>query len=279
MRILLTGASGFLGTHIINAMQGQYQFFGLSLKLVNPNLSEHALIDISNTTQLLQYVQAVQPEIIIHTAAISSIAACAANEPYSHAINVTATEALSQFAAQYDIPFVFTSTDLIYDGVKGNYNESDTPAPINVYGQQKYLAEQALVNNNSQALILRMPLMVGDNELSNVGVIADLRNTMLAHKTAYLFTDEYRTPIHVYDAVAAIFFLLQKKCTGIYNISGSQKFSRYELGNYIKKKYALQQLQIAPTTHALQKITNRPKDVSMNNEKLLSSGFIINTAL
>lgn len=277
--LLLTGASGFLGERFANLFFQKYNIVGI----VNTNQGSAAInnqcIDITNLTQLESFVDTVKPNIILHTAAISSIAACEADIANSEIINVAASKLLAQKAKELKAQFVFTSTDLVFDGSKGDYTETDLPNPLNMYGQQKWEAEKQITEVNNKALILRLPLMVGTNSKSNVGVIADLLNTAAAGKTANLFTDEFRTPLHVNEVSKAIELLIEKNEKGIYHLAGAKKYSRYELGLHLKEKYNLEKVNITATTHAACNITNRPTDVSMNNAKLTQLGFEIDSDL
>jgi dTDP-4-dehydrorhamnose reductase len=274
-KLLLTGASGFLGSYWLNSFGNKYE----TIALVNKsklNLPIQTInCDLTNKNNLAAALQAAAPNIIIHAAAISSIANCQNQNTAAYAINVAASKTIAEYCALHKVQLVFTSTDLVFDGKKGNYTETDLANPLSTYGAQKLEAENAILQIDSNALIVRLALQVGNNETTTSGVINDLRNK----ETAHLFTDEIRTPIHVKDTINAIHFLIEKKAKGIFNIGGLKKFNRFELGLYLKEQYNLHQVAIQATNHLAHHITNRPKDVTLNIDKLLKLGFTPNKEL
>ncbi len=273
-KLLLTGSNGFLGNHIFNILQNKFNIIGIYNASKNQAINENYKVDITNKTQLNNVVQQTQPNIIIHTAALSSIAQCEKNEENAYAVNVTASVQLATLAKQHNTQFVFCSTDLVFDGTKGNYTETDTPNPINIYAEQKYLAEQKIIEANSNAIIARLPLMISINNTDHTGVIAEMQNNNELSKAMHLFTNEYRTPALVEDVVSAINILIQKNVKGIYHIAGNQKLNRLQIAQYIKDKYNLQKVQLIATTHQQQNITNRPQDVSLCVDKIKALSFV-----
>lgn len=273
-KLLLTGSNGFLATHFYNLLQNKYRIIGLYHNAKNEAITESYKADLQNIEALKQLLHLVKPSIIVHTAAISSIARCEANEAYAYAINVTATAFLATYCAVNNIAFVFCSTDLVFDGIKGNYTETDLPNPINIYGEQKYIAEQKVITANKNALIVRLPLMIGENKKGFAGVIAELRYKEQHNEPAFLFTNEYRSVALVDDVVNGINLLLQKKQTGTFHLAGANIMSRWDIGNYIKKAHKLSQLHIVATTHQEKNISNRPANVSFNIDKMKKLGYL-----
>jgi dTDP-4-dehydrorhamnose reductase len=273
-KLLLTGSGGFLGTHFFNQLHKQYNIEGIYNTTQNAAIPQSHKINITNTAHLQQLVLAIQPNIIVHTAAISSIAQCEANTQNSYTINVTASIQLATLAKQVGAQYVFCSSDLVFDGINGNYTETDTPNPINIYAKQKYIAEQKIIEINPNAIIARLPLMIGKNKNGLTGVVAEMQQYDLQHKSMHLFTNEYRTPVLVQDVVEGIKILLQENATGIYHIAGAKKMNRLQIAQYIKQQYNLENIQLIGTNHQQKNITNRPGDVSLNITKIQSLGFV-----
>jgi dTDP-4-dehydrorhamnose reductase len=278
-KLLLTGSNGFLGTHFYNLLHTYYNIVGIYNTTNNELIPESYKVNITNATALNDLIIKLQPQIIVHTAAISSIAQCEANEANAYAVNVTASIQLATLSKQLKAQFVFCSTDLVFDGTKGNYIESDAPNPINKYAEQKYIAEQKIIAANENAIIARLPLMIGENKNSFAGLIAEMQYKNECNETMYLFTNEYRTPALVEDIVKGINILLNKKTIGIYHIAGTQKMNRLSIAQYVKEKYNLENLQLIATTHQEKNITNRPADVSLSIDKIKALGFVPNLIL
>jgi dTDP-4-dehydrorhamnose reductase len=272
-KLLLTGSNGFLGTHFNNLLHKQYNIVGIYNTTKNELIPESYNVDITNANALKELIIKIEPQIIVHTAAISSIAQCEKNEENAYAVNVTASIQLATLAKQLNAQFVFCSTDLVFDGTKGNYTETDTPNPINKYAEQKYIAEQNIVEANENVIISRLPLMIGENKNGFAGVIAEMQYKNKQSEAMHLFTNEYRTPALVQDVVKGIKILLDKKATGIYHIAGTQKMNRLSIAQYVKEKYNLENLQLITTTHQEKNITNRPADVSLSINKMQELQF------
>jgi dTDP-4-dehydrorhamnose reductase len=272
-KLVLTGSNGFLGTHFDRLLHKHYHIVGIYNTEKNDSIQESYKVDIANTAELVHAIEKIQPNIIVHTAAISSIAACEKEETSSYAINVDASVQLAALAKKTKAVFIFCSTDLVFDGKKGHYKEEEIPNPINKYGEQKYIAEQKIREANAGAIIVRLPLMIGENRKGFAGVVAEMKYCHEQKKKLFLFTNEYRTPALVEDVVKGIQILIEKKVTGIYHLAGRQKLNRLQIAQYVKAKYALNDVELLTTTHFEKNITNRPEDVSLEINKIERLGF------
>jgi dTDP-4-dehydrorhamnose reductase len=271
-KILITGASGFLGTHLYKHLHNNF----LVISLFNSNILQHKnaiSFDLNNIAAIPNLLNLIKPTVVIHTAAISSIAQCEHNKSQSYNINVAASEALALHCKKIHATFIFCSTDLVFDGTTGNYNEEDIPNPINEYGLQKYEAEKNIIAVNEDAIIARLPLMIGENEKGIAGVVAEMQLKNKQGVSMHLFSNEYRSPALVEDVVFGLELLMLKKKSGTYHLAGKQKLNRVQIAEYVKTKYNLNKLILIPTTHQQLGITNRPADVSMVSSKMYALGY------
>jgi len=160
-KILVTGISGFLGWHVAHHLQDDFElvgsYFNNRPRLKNiPSYS----FDLSNEKLTVGILDDLGLDGILHLAANSNPNKCEQDKS-SNNINVTATINLAKWASKRKIPFLFTSTDLVFDGKNGPYTESSNTNPIMVYGQQKLEAEQKVLDIYPNAIVARMPLMYG----------------------------------------------------------------------------------------------------------------------
>jgi dTDP-4-dehydrorhamnose reductase len=262
-----------LGSYLYAALKEDYKIIGTYHNSNAPNLVNAIKIDLANIEAVGSLVEKIRPDVLIHTAAISSIAACEKDEIYSYKVNVEATAEMAWMAKLCKAKFIFCSTDLVFDGVKGNYKETDLPNPINIYGEQKARAEKFSKDVNEDSIIVRLPLMIGENKTGTAGVIADMQIKNMQKGEMHLFTNEYRSPAMVEDIVQGIVLLMQKEVKGVYHLGGNEILNRYQIAGRIKAKYSLKDIQLSPTTHQAQNITNRPADVSMDNSKMKTLGY------
>ena len=150
-------------------------------------------------------------------------------------MNVEATQFLAELAAE--IPFVFFSTDVIFDGRKGNYTETDAPNPLHVYGETKVAAEQ-IVLKNPRHLVVRTSINGGASPSGNRAFNEQLRRSLQqAGQGMTLFTDEFRCPIPAVETARAIWDLVAKNCAGIYHVAGAEKLSRWQIGQLLIKRW------------------------------------------
>lgn len=270
--ILITGANGFLGSHLFPKFSEQYQTIGMVRKLTSE--TAHLIeCDISDLKLLNEVLNRVKPDIIIHTAANSVLSYCEQNPRDSFLSNVQSTQILSEWVSIHDKFLIFTSTDQVYDGGKSWYKEEDIPNPISVYGKQKLEAEN-IVLQNPENVVLRLPLLLGIGKANRKGILHQMKEQIKEGKSLNLFTDEYRSPLSADEIVRAIEFVIKKSLKGLYHLSSDFKISRYDLGLEIAKRSNLSESKIVATTRKNVGMENRPKDVSLNSEKIKKEGFI-----
>ena len=273
-KLLVTGISGFLGWHIAEHLQSDFQLLGIYNK-TKPDLKNLQLeqLDLTDQSAVSIFLKEHQPDAILHLAANSNPNDCEQNS-LSKIINVDVTEHFAKHCAAQNIPFLFTSTDLVFDGKNGPYATTDSPNPIMIYGKQKLEAEEKILKAFPKAIIARMPLMYGLPKNGLGFMNAWLRN-LQAGKNIYCFTDEYRTATFGGDAAQGIFILLKNNASGIFHLGGPERMSRFEFATQMAEYFGLNKNLIIPS---LQKEVNmpakRPADVSLIFNNTFTFGFL-----
>ena len=247
-KLLITGTTGFLGCHILRAAQTHWHVVGTYHRTSRRNAQrffgeiDNGRIDLGDFSETKAMMAAVQPSAIIHTAAITDLDYC---EQYPHEslrINLQSAVDLANLGGDRDIPFVFTSTDLVFDGTKAPYSEADPVTPINVYGEHKALAEEGILAGNADAAICRLPLLIGYAGLGRETFFQKMITSFRSGRDITLFGDGIRTPVS--GAVAAQ-GLLQvvgsglgddlnvaeiERVVGLLHLGGRDLVSLYEMG-------------------------------------------------
>jgi dTDP-4-dehydrorhamnose reductase len=208
-----------------------------------------------------------RPEVIIHCAAQSSNVICEQDPEAARRANVEMTRDLLKLAA--DIPFIFFSTDLIFDGEKGDYAEEDAANPLSVYGRTKAEAEE-LVRKHPRSTIVRISLTGGHSRKGNRGFNEEMKNAWRAGKTLQLFTDEYRCPSSADVVARAVWEMVGKGATGTFHLCGAEKLSRFEIGELLAAKHPELTPRIVASSRRDYHGAPRPRDTSMNCAKLQS---------
>ena len=215
--VWITGANGLIGNYLVQTAPR----FAPRWRVRALTRDQFDLLDFDAVRR--EY-QNDQPQLVIHCAAVSTVAAAQSNPDLARRVNVDATALLAGLAA--DNPFIFFSTDLVFDGRKGNYAEADAANPLHIYGETKAAAEQ-IVLRNPRHTVVRTSLNGGTSRAGNRGFNEDLRLAWQTGRMMNLFTDEFRCPIFAGETVRAVWELANQGRTGLYHVAGGEKLSRW----------------------------------------------------
>lgn len=273
-KLLVTGASGFLGWHVCQAAKQTWKITGTAFShqgnIAGVNFVN---IDLTDFEAMKKIFLEIRPDAVIHTAAKSDPNFCQTHQTESQKVNVDASVNIAGLCADHEIPCVFTSTDLVFNGLNAPYREGDTVCPVNVYGEQKVLAEQGMVKRHPMTAICRLSLMFGIPGPGSKSFIQPMMETMRDGRELTLFVDEFRTPVSVTTAVAGIFLSLEK-VHGLVHIGGKERVSRYEFGKLLMNTLNIANARLIPTRQKdLIMAAPRPPDVSLDSTKAFSLGF------
>jgi len=270
-KLLITGGSGFLGWNLTKYAAEFYDaYFTYSQHPISIEGGQEYHINLQNQSEVEELLEEVQPDVIIHTAALADVDICEKRRSIAHAINVAATSHLSKCAEELNCRFVYISTDLIFDGQAGNYTEADKPIPINYYGETKLLGEKAVMETATNYLIVRMALMYGIGNGIN-GCFTDwIRNGLEHKKPVPLYTDQYRTPLFVLDGVRALLELIEEPVKNeIFHLAGSERVSRYDFGKKFAQIFGYNEHLLHPTNmQDVVTLAPRGSDCSLNSARL-----------
>jgi dTDP-4-dehydrorhamnose reductase len=273
-KLLVTGASGFLGWNLCQIAQSEWQVYGTycsqPIEISGVSLQK---VDLTNFQAMKHLFQAIQPDAIIHTAAQSSPNYCQSNPEASHLINVTAACNLAGLCADASIPCVFTSTDLVFNGLNPPYQETDPVCPINLYGEQKVLAELGMLARYPRTAVCRMPLMFGIAPPTATSFMQPFIQLLKAGKDLSLFTDEFRTPASGKTAAQGLLLALEK-VQGYIHLGGKERISRYDFGRLLVEILELPATGLKSCQQQDVKMAApRPPDVSLNSSKAFALGY------
>lgn len=274
MKLLITGASGFLGWNLASLAAEKWDVYGTywSHPANIPGVT-YLKLDLTDWTQLKALFQDLQPNAVIHLAAQSSPNLCETQPEAVYRLNVRASCDIAGLCADADIPCVFTSTDLVFDGKKAPYQESDPVCPISQYGEQKVAAELEMLARYPKTAICRMPLMFGQAPAYANSFIQPFVQTLRAEKDLRLFTDEFRTPVSGKTAAQGLLLALEK-VQGRIHLGGRERVSRYEFGQLMVDVLELPAAGLkACRQRDVPMAALRPPDVSLDSNKAFSLGY------
>ena len=256
----ITGANGLIGNYLVQ-----------TAPRFAPGWRVRALtrdqLDLLDFAAVRREFQKDKPQLVIHCAAITVVGEAQKNPELARRVNVEVTQLLAELAAAIpfapcanrapvsdpasspDQPlragsetgaptsFVFFSTDLVFDGRKGNYTEPDAANPLHLYGETKLAAEE-IVLKNPRHLVVRTSLNGGVSPSGNRAFNEQLRRSMQhAGQGMKLFTDEFRCPVPAVETARAVWELALKNCAGLYHVAGAEKLSRWQIGQLLLKRW------------------------------------------
>jgi dTDP-4-dehydrorhamnose reductase len=232
----ITGANGLIGNYLVQTASR----FAAPWRVRALVRADFDLLDFNAVR--LEFLKD-RPQLIIHCAAISVVAEAQKNPEWVRRVNVEVTRQLAELAA--DIPFIFFSTDLVFDGRRGNYTETDAPNPLHLYGETKLAAEE-IVRRNPRHLVVRTAINGGVSRAGNRGFNEQLRRALQTGQGMTLFTDEFRSPIPAIETARAVWELAEKKCTGVFHVAGAEKLSRWQTGELLIQRWSEVTWKIKP---------------------------------
>lgn len=272
-RWLITGASGQLGGHIVRQLTQEVagaKILALAGKgEVGTTGVRVSRVDLADLDALRRCVMDFRPTHIAHVGALTAVGECYARPKAATRINTEATRVLAQAAAHCGARLVFSSTDMVFSGEAAPYRESDSPSPLSHYGRTKVAAERELAGLN-YTLTIRLPLMYGfactQRETTFARQIAALRSG----QPLRLFTDEYRTPLWLPDAAAALIALARSDVTGIIHVSGPERLSRFEMVARFAQLLNIRNPRLEPVSRlSIDAAEPRPQDLSLDGSRFV----------
>ncbi len=255
---LVTGAAGLIGRYLLataSRWAPEWDVRGLTRQDV----------DLTDEASVSRIWQEHQPAAVIHCAAISRPAVCEQDPELARRVNVEATVLLASLADK--IPFLFLSSDQVFDGRQGWYVETDRINPVNYYGETKAEAEQAVLANPHHTVI-RLALTAGTSQTGDRSFVEDMRRSAVRDHRLTLFTDEFRSPIPAGVAARAVWELIVCERPGLYHLSGTERLSRLDIGKALATWYPELSSGLQPGSVAEYRGPQRPPDLSMRCEKI-----------
>jgi dTDP-4-dehydrorhamnose reductase len=232
-RILITGASGLLGHNICPSLSTHYRLVAAYLThptTVAPGIAP-VRMDVTEPQQVDDLIGKVRPDAVVHAAALSRPDQCERDPESARRIIVTGTRNVAAACAKHAARLFYISSDLVFDGLRGNYTEDDAVRAVSVYSACKIAAEAIALKSADSAVVLRISVVYGIESPSNPGFLGNILQSWRAGTPMNFYTDQFRTPTygpHVARVIEAL--LTRQPAGGTYHVGGAERLSRYEFG-------------------------------------------------
>jgi dTDP-4-dehydrorhamnose reductase len=233
--VLITGANGLLGQKLVELLIQEP-----SVDLIATAKGDNRLrttkgyrfvsLDITQANEINAVFDRCKPQVVIHTAAMTNVDTCETDPAGCELLNVAAVDYLLQACQKHDTFLCHLSTDFIFDGEDGPYTEEAVPNPISVYGESKLRAEKLIEASSIRWAIARTVLVFGIvSDMSRTNIILWVKKSLEDGKEINVVTDQFRTPTLAEDLAIGCWLIAQKEAQGIFNISGSDFLTPYEM--------------------------------------------------
>lgn len=223
------------------------------------------VLDLTSKPQMEKYFREIMPDVIIHCAALSNNPACEKNPELTQLINVECCRWICDLCPEAWI--CHFSTDLVFNGLDGQYTEESPISPIGKYAESKAQAE-SIVLKHPKSCIIRTSLNGGTSATGDRGFNEKMRVGWAAGHSIKLFVDEYRNPIPAEITSKAVLDMMSHQLTGIFHLCGSEKLSRYEIGDLIARRWPGLNPKIVPGSIKDYSGPPRSPDCTMSCKKL-----------
>ncbi len=274
LRILITGSNGLLGQKIVKQLIAKQIDFLATSKGQNRNNSckeeKYQSLDIERIEEIDRIFNSYKPSHVIHTAAITNVDYCEQDPELCYAVNVKATKLLLDAAISIDAHFQLLSTDFIFDGLKGDYLETDNANPLSHYAHSKWDAELLLHNGNySNWSIVRTIIVYGDGDnLSRSNLISWAKESLKKGVEIAVIDDQFRAPTWAEDLAWACIRICELSKLGVYNACGPETMSIYEIVCRIARFYKFNaELIQRSNSKLLNQAAKRPPRTGLNLNK------------
>lgn len=274
-KVLIIGANGFVGRHILNDLSQNpfFQVVGCSLHddiCSNSGNYRFIQMDICNNRHLEKIFAEIRPDVIINTSALSVPEYCETHHKEAENINITAVQNLAIWCKEYNARLIHLSTDFVFSGDACHlYTEEDSPSPINYYGYTKWEGEKRLTAICSNYAIVRVVVVYGTSLPGQHGNILQLvANRLRNHQEIFVVSDQWRTPTFVGDISQGIQKLIEHPHSGIYHICGKECLTIADIAYRVADVLGLDRSLIRPvTTQEAGEKVPRPRFSGLSIEK------------
>jgi len=269
-RVLITGSNGLLGQKVVELLSRSTNYnLLLTSKQEQSVFSDETLpyrkLDASDRQEVRKVVDEIEPDIIINTAAMTNVDKCETDRDAAWRANVVTVENLAYSAKLVGARVIHISTDYVFDGKSGPYDELDRPNPLSYYGRTKLASENILKTNGIPYTIVRTMVLYGIGFGVKMNFALWLLRELSEGRPVRVVDDQFSNPTLADDLAYALMKIVELERTGLYHVAGPDLVSRYAFARALADVFEFDQNMITPAkTSSLKQPAARP----------LKSGFI-----
>jgi len=265
-RVLITGASGLLGSKLVKALSGGYEV--IPSHNAHPIHPDSVRMDIVDGKEVAGVLSAVKPEFVVHAAAETNVDNCEIDRELAWSINAEGTRNIAKACAEIGARLIYISTDYVFNGEKGLYSEEDEANPVNYYGVTKLKGEEFVRELCEDFVIARTSVLYGWHP-SRVNFATWVIGSLKDGKGISVVEDHYNSPTLADDLAEIISKIAVTDAAGVYHIAGRERINRYDFAMKIAEVFGLDRSLIAPVKMDDLNVwvARRPRDSSLSVDK------------
>ncbi|AWV98328.1 SDR family oxidoreductase [Arcticibacterium luteifluviistationis] len=276
-KVLITGSNGLLGQKLVSLLleEGKFEIIATARgenRLPVAKGYTYQSMDITNQENVDEVMDKFKPDVLIHTAAMTNVDQCEAEKEACWLLNVTATEYLVNACERNSTFLCHLSTDFIFDGSAGPYDELAAANPISFYGWSKLAAEHLITSSSLKWSIARTVLVYGiAHDMSRSNIILWVKKSLEDSKTINVVNDQWRTPTLAEDLAKGCALIAEKEAEGVFNISGKDLLNPYQMAHMTADFFNLDKSYIKEATAAtFSQPAKRPPKTGFNIDKAVN---------
>jgi dTDP-4-dehydrorhamnose reductase len=268
MKYLVTGSAGLIGNQLVHDLEKSGEIVYSCYNNMKPVYGIPTKLNLLNLEDIHKIFKKFQPDVVIHSAALTDVEKCEVDPQLANLLNVKATEVIAKEVEKISSYLMYISTDYIFDGKSGLYKETDSTNPLNNYGKTKLLGEKFIENETSKWSIIRTSTPFGVHPFKKTFPVWVYENLKI-NKKINILEDQFTSPTYVPNLSKMILEITSRSLEGFFHLSGSTKISRFEFAKMIATKLNLDLSLLNPVKiDNMAWKANRPIDSSLDVSKI-----------
>ena len=268
--IVFAGGSSLLAQSWIREEQPEYNFIlGVHKREPDKKKGRNVVLAYENPKELAKQFQQLNADIVVNCIGLTNVEACEEDEKLAVYTNVEIAQNIAQASKLSKVKLVHISTDHLFDGAKAYASEQDKKVPVNAYGRTKSQGEDIVLDTHPDSLVIRTNFF-GWGPSYKPSFSDKILKSLERNTPIELFDDVYYTPVSVASLREYILALVEKSANGIFNVTSSERITKYEFGCQLADAFGYSKNLIEPVSiESIPGLTQRPKDMSLSNHKLI----------
>ena len=271
-RIMITGINGLLGQNIVKAFQPDYDIYGIDL---NPSIYDDGQninmreLNLTELDVLRTHIAETSPDVMVHTAAYTNVDRAEDESALAFKVNADVPQGIADICQDLNIPLIHISTDYVFSGLNGPYDESADCDARGKYAESKLAGEQAVLKSSGRVAVIRPNVLYGEGKQLTSSFVDWLVNELKANRSVRIVDDQFNNPTYARRLADVIRIVFEKEAWGIWHFGSKEVVSRYTFALNIADTFGLSSALInAISTVDLNQKAPRPMRSGLICEKM-----------